>query len=200
MLEIFNLNFLVCWFILSNTLKFLYNKFRESVAKITAKFRFHASINFLIHLNLLFSLYFYAFCIIQSGNVVKFDPGPKSGLSSGLPICHWNLNSFATCNFSKVNLLQVYDSVHCFDFICLSQTFLDSTIQLDYPDLVINDYTLVGDNHLDNVKRVGACIFYQRSSTIYFPYYQGSTYEPLFLAILMSSHLERLFFQVFQGN
>ena len=50
MLEVFNLNFLICWFILSKTLKFLYTKFLESAANITAKFRLHTRINFFIHL------------------------------------------------------------------------------------------------------------------------------------------------------
>ena len=53
-LEIFNVNFLICWFVLSKTSKFLYTKFLESVSK----FRLHTRIDFLIQLNYLFSLYF----------------------------------------------------------------------------------------------------------------------------------------------
>ena len=72
---------------------------------------------------------------------------PKSGLSSGLSICRWNLKSLAARNVSKVNLPQAYNSIHTFNIICLSETFLDLSIQLDYPDLLMNDYTLVRDDH-----------------------------------------------------
>ena len=68
-LEIFNINFLICRFILSTTLKFLHTKFQESVANLTAKFRLHTRINFLIQLDDLFFLYFYTLCIISSGDI-----------------------------------------------------------------------------------------------------------------------------------
>lgn len=115
-LAIFNLIFLICWFILSKTLKFLYTKFLDSVANITAKFRLHARINVLIQLNNAFSLYFYPLCIIQSGDN-ELNPGPKSSLLSGLWICHWKHNSLVAHNFSKGILLEAYNSVHNFDII-----------------------------------------------------------------------------------
>ena len=64
-------------------------------------------------------------------------------------------------NFSKMNLLEVYNSIHSFDIICLSGTFLDSTIQLDHTDLLMNKWTLVYDDHLDIVKTGGVCIYYK---------------------------------------
>ena len=72
---------------------------------------------------------------------------PRSGISSGLSICHWNIKSLAARNISKVNLPQAYNSIHTLNIICLSETFLDLSIQLDYPDLLMNDYTLVRDDH-----------------------------------------------------
>ena len=133
----FHSNFLMCWFILSKALKVLYIKFLESVANITAKFRFHTRINFLIQLNYLFSLYLYSLCIIQNVNI-ELNPSTKSSFLSVLPICPWNLNCSVAHSFSKVNTIQAYNSIHSFDIICLSETFLDSTIGLDHRDLSIN--------------------------------------------------------------
>ena len=64
-------------------------------------------------------------------------------------------------NFSKVSLFQVYNSIHSLDISCLSETFLDSNIQLDRPDLLMNDYTLDLDNYSNNVKRGKVCIYYK---------------------------------------
>ena len=41
----------------------------------------------------------------------------------------------------SVNLLEACNSIHSFDIICLSETFLDLTIQFDHPDLLMNNYT-----------------------------------------------------------
>lgn len=80
---------------------------------------------------------------------------PITSLISGLSICYRNLNSLTAHNFSKVNLLEAYNSVHSFHIVCLSETFLDSTIQLHHPDLLMNDYILVRTCHLSNVKKGG---------------------------------------------
>ena len=52
------------------------------------------------------------------------------------------LKGLVAHNFSKVNLLQAYNSMRSFDITRLSETFFDSTIQLDHPDLLFNDYTI----------------------------------------------------------
>ena len=50
-----------------------------------------------------------------------------------------------------MNLLEAHNSIHSTDIICLSETFSESTIQLDHPDLLMTDYTSVRDRHPDNV-------------------------------------------------
>ena len=45
-------------------------------------------------------------------------PSPNSGQS--FSIRHWNLNSIAAHNFSKVSLLKGYNGIHAYDTICLS--------------------------------------------------------------------------------
>ena len=46
-----------------------------------------------------------------SGDVEK-NSGPKSYSAQYLAICHWNLNSIAAHNFTKIALLKAYLSVH----------------------------------------------------------------------------------------
>ena len=59
------------------------------------------------------------------------------------------------------------------DFICLSETYLDSTI----PDslLEIDGYNLVRADHPNNIKRGGVCIYYKEShpvQVISLPYFK----------------------------
>ena len=49
------------------------------------------------------------------------------------------------------------------DIICLSETYLDSTIQSDNDNLEIPEYNLVGSDHPSNNKRGGVCIYYKTS-------------------------------------
>ena len=49
------------------------------------------------------------------------------------------------------------------DIICLSETYLDSTIQSDNDNLEIPGYNLVRSDHPSNNKRGGVCIYYKAS-------------------------------------
>ena len=43
-------------------------------------------------------------------------------------VCHLNLNSLSAHSFSKLTQLKAYNSIYKYDFICLSETYLDSLI------------------------------------------------------------------------
>ena len=64
-------------------------------------------------------------------------------------------------NFSKLTQLKVYTSTYKHNFICLSETYLDSTI----PDslLEIDGYNLIRSDHPNDIKRGGVCIYYKES-------------------------------------
>ena len=72
---------------------------------------------------------------------------------------HWNLNSICAHNFVKLSLLRAYVSVHKFDITCLSETYLDSSI--DDVSLEISGYYLIRSDHPSNKKRGGICIYYK---------------------------------------
>ena len=75
--------------------------------------------------------------------------------------CHWNLNSTFEHSFAKLSLLRAraYVSVHKFDITCLSETYLDSSI--DDENFEISGYYLIRSDHPSNKKRGGICICYK---------------------------------------
>ena len=93
------------------------------------------TIYLLIILNLLEYLWVASRIISLSGDT-EINPGPKSNaLNWCFSICHWNLNSILAHIFTKVSLLSAYISVHKFDIICLSKTYLNSGIPSDDENL-----------------------------------------------------------------
>ena len=84
---------------------------------------------------------------------VELNPGPKRNAAQTFSICQWNLNSICAHNFAKLSLLRAYASVHKFDIICLSETYLDSSI--DNENLEISGYYLIRSDHPSNKKRGG---------------------------------------------
>ena len=64
-------------------------------------------------------------------------------------------------NFNKVSLLNAYTSLHSFDIICLSETYLDSSILSHDLNLEVQGYDLIRADHPSNVKRGGVCIYYK---------------------------------------
>ena len=92
---------------------------------------------------------------------IELYPGPKSNSCENFSVCHWNLNSISAHNFSKVLLFNAYTSLHSFDIICLSETYLDSCILSHDANLEIQGYDLIRACHPSNVKRGGVYIYYK---------------------------------------
>ena len=65
--------------------------------------------------------------------------------------------------FTKFSLLSAYSSVHKFDIICLSETYLNSETPSDDENLEIAGYNLVIEDHPSNSKGGGVCVNYKSS-------------------------------------
>ena len=76
--------------------------------------------------------------------------------------------------FTKVSLLSAYISVHKFDIMCLSETYLNSKIPSDDENLEILEYNLVREDHPSNNKRGGVCVYYKNYRVINVKYLQES--------------------------
>ena len=103
------------------------------------------------------------------------NSGPRNSKNHLPSFCHWNLNSLPAHNVSKMLLLKAYNAIYKYDFICLSETYLDSSIPLDNVSLELESYKLVRADHPNNVKRRGVCNYYKESlpvRVINLPYLQ----------------------------
>ena len=103
-------------------------------------------------------MYIQNFILLKSGDV-ESNPGPPK--SSTLNFCHWSLNGLAAHEFTKLSLLEGCINVNDINIICLSGTFLDSSIPIDDNRLSIPGYSMMRADHPSNTKRGGVCLYYK---------------------------------------
>ena len=133
----------------NNNLAILLNKIVLLLLKLMFVFKGngskHKKITFIwtlystfISCNLLCWLYILLITLVGD---VELNPGPKHKAAQTLSICHWNFNSICAHKFVKLSHLGAYVSVHRIDIICLSDTYLDSSV--DDKSLEISGYYLI---------------------------------------------------------
>ena len=98
--------------------------------------------------------------LLLSGDI-ETNPCPKR--SSNIKFCHWNLNGLAAHDFIKVPLVEAFITSNNFDLVCLSETFLDSTIPNDDVNMQINGYSLLRADHPNDIKCGGVCMYFKES-------------------------------------
>ena len=103
--------------------------------------------------------------LIKAGDI-ELNPGPPKNSHSYFSCCHWNVNSLATDNYSKVLALKAYNSNYKYDFICISETFLGASFESDDKDLMLDGYNLILSDHPSNTKMGGVCIYYEESLAV----------------------------------
>ena len=89
---------------------------------------------------------------------IEENPGPKY---SSLTFCNWNLNGLTAHYSTKISLLQAYITQHNYDIICLTETFLNSSILSDDNRIKIEWYNLIRSDHPIDSKKGGVCIYYK---------------------------------------
>ena len=100
-------------------------------------------------------------CLIILSGGVEVNPGPKNSVSECLSVCCWYLNSISAHDYSQLFLLKACILAHKSDIICLSETYLDSTVPLDDDNLVISGYNLICSDYPSNIRRRGVCLYYK---------------------------------------
>ena len=75
-----------------------------------------------------YSTYFLHILLLQHRDM-ETNPGPEKEKTKNLSCCYWNVNSLIAHNLSKLSQLEAYNSVYKHDFICMSETFFDPSIQ-----------------------------------------------------------------------
>ena len=96
--------------------------------------------------------------LLQCGDI-ESKPDPRCKYSQCFNFCHQNLNSFPSHNYSKVPLLQAFNTMHRFDLICLSETYLETSISIDEGSLIIDGYKLIFADHPSDTKRGSVYIY-----------------------------------------
>ena len=89
---------------------------------------------------------------------IEENPGPKY---SSLTFCYWNLNGLTAHDSTKISLLQAYITQRNYDIICLTETFLNSSILSDDNRIKIDGYSLIRSDHPSDLKKGGVCIYYK---------------------------------------
>ena len=115
----------------------------------------HSNKNNLNHIkNLNFQFAFFIALLLITHGYIETNPGPKSKNSKYFSYCHWNGNSILA--HDKLSLLAAYNSTQDYDTICISETYLDSSI--DENILKLDGYSLIIADHPGNMKRREVCI------------------------------------------
>ena len=112
-----------------------------------------------ILLNLFYSL-FYQILLLLHGDV-ETNPGPNKKRKP-FTSCHWNVISLTAHNMVILSSIAAYNTIHKYDVIWISETYLDSSVRTDDKDILINGYNLICADHPSNNKRGRVCINYQK--------------------------------------
>ena len=138
------------------------------LSKFATRLMFHWKAFFILSILFIYSLLFLH-------EDIESNPGPRNSENHLPSFCHWTLNSLPAHNFSKMLLLKAYNAIYKYNFICLSETYLDCSIPSDHVSLELEGYKLVRADHANNVKGGGVFTYYKESlpvRVINLPYLQ----------------------------
>ena len=96
--------------------------------------------------------------LIRSSDI---ETNPSQRKQSCLKFFHWNLYELEALDFIKLQLIGTYIVTNNFDIVCLSETFLDSSIPNDDNRINIAGYSLLRADHPSNTKKGGVCVYYK---------------------------------------
>ena len=80
--------------------------------------------------------------LLKAGDI-ELNPGPNKKSHSYFCCCHWNVNSIPIDNYCNVAALKAYNFVYKYDFLCVSETFLNSSFESSDKDLMIKGCNLI---------------------------------------------------------
>ena len=125
--------------------------FIESVHYIYQQISYPCMLNTMMSSNVLHFVYFLNLLFFQHGDIER-NPGPQSGQIKNLSCCHWNVNSLVAQNLSKITQLEAYNSLYKHDFICISETYFDSSILEGDSSFQLDGYKVIRADHPSNTK------------------------------------------------
>ena len=115
-------------------------------------------------LYVLYSCYFLHLLLLQHGDT-ESNPEPKKEQIKYISCCHWNVNSLLAQNMCKISEIEAYNSLYNYDFICISETFFDSSILEGDRNFQLNGYQLIRADHPSNTIKWRSLYLSQRISS-----------------------------------
>ena len=91
-------------------------------------------------------------------NDIEKNPGPRYR-QNFFNFMNWNLNSLATNNFGRIQLIEAHNSIYNYDLISICETSLTDSLTPLVPE--IEGYTFEPANHPANVSHGGEGLFYK---------------------------------------
>ena len=118
-------------------------------------FKIKCSLILKLDIRKILTIFFYSIfsrmLIMQHGDI-ESNPGP-SKKHRPLTCCHWNVNSLIAHKMIKKSLIEAYNSNHKYDFICISETYLDSSVSDYDKELAMEGYNFIRADHPSNGKK-----------------------------------------------
>ena len=126
-------------------------------------FKIKCSLLLKLDIRKILTIFFYSIFsrmfIMQHGDI-ESNPGPRKK-HIPLTCCHWNVNTLTAHKTIKKSLIEVYNSNHKYDFMCISKSCLDSSVSDEDKELAMEGYKLIRADHPSNVKKGCVRIYYK---------------------------------------
>ena len=97
---------------------------------------------------------------------IELNSEPNKKSHSYFSCCHCSVNSLPSDIYIEVAGLKAYNSICKYDFIYVSETFLNHSFESNHKNLMIGGYNLIRSEHSSNTKRVGVSIYYKQSVAV----------------------------------
>ena len=107
------------------------------------------------------SIFLRKFDLLMLCGDIESNAGPRPNFGQSSSICYWTLNSIAAHNFSKISLSRAYNTIHSYNIIFLSETYLNHETLSNNGNLKIPGYKLVRADRPSNQKRGCICIYHK---------------------------------------
>ena len=139
----------------------------NSINIVTKQIPYLYCLNTVTVVNVVVYGYFLHLLLLQHGDI-ETNPGPRNEQTNkNLSCCHWNVNSLLAHNLAKISQIKVYRSLFNHDFICISETYFDSSALEGDRSFQLIGYNLLRADHPSNTKRRGVCIYYKESVCVW---------------------------------
>ena len=93
--------------------------------------------------SLVYCFYLFPFLLLLCNRDVESNLGLKKNLEFSVSCCHCNVNSILDHDYTKITYLEAYNSAFKYDFICISEMYLDSKIFSENNNPNILGYNLI---------------------------------------------------------